>query len=29
MQALNKEITKVFVFKLIQQQLDTSDWSSL
>lgn len=25
----NKEITKVFVFKLIQQQLDTSDWSNL
>lgn len=25
----NKEIAKVFVFKLIPQQLDTSDWSSL
>lgn len=24
----NKEIAKVFVFKLMPQQLDTSDWSS-
>lgn len=24
----NKEIAKVFVFKLIPQQLDTSDWGS-